>query len=79
MDKIFQVGERSLSIVITTKEKLNGGRAPLFIVFPGGGATEKTRPKNNTIKPPSTLSVSCMKILRELYGPTLSPAADAHE
>jgi len=27
-----------------------------------GRTTEKTRPKNNTIKPPSTLLVSCMKI-----------------
>jgi len=25
-------------------------------------STEKTRPRNSTIKPPSTLSVSCMKI-----------------
>jgi len=28
----------------------------------GEGKTEKTSPKNSTIKPPSTLSVSCMKI-----------------
>jgi len=31
--------------------------------FPeGGGHRNKTRPKNSTIKPSSTLSVSCMKI-----------------
>jgi len=31
--------------------------------FPRGmWATEKTRPENSIIKPPSTLSVSCMKI-----------------
>jgi len=34
----------------------------------GEGAMEKTRPKNSTIKPPSTLSVSCMKI-QGGYGP----------
>jgi len=28
----------------------------------GRGPTQKTRPKNSTIKPPSALSVSCMKI-----------------
>jgi len=30
--------------------------------FPGGSQQKKTRPKNSTIKPPSTLSVSCMNI-----------------
>jgi len=30
----------------------------------GWGSTKKTRPKNNTIKPPYTLSVSYMKIQR---------------
>jgi len=42
--------------------------------FPGGGATVKTRPKNRTIKPPSTLSVSCMKI----QGEPRPPSANAH-
>jgi len=45
--------------------------------FQGEGAAGKARPKNSTIKPPSTLSVTCMKI----QGVTalLPPAADAHE
>jgi len=30
--------------------------------FPGRGATEKTRPKYSTIRPPSILLVPCMKI-----------------
>jgi len=30
--------------------------------FQERGATKKTRPKNSTSKPPSTLSVPCMKI-----------------
>jgi len=34
--------------------------------FQGGEPTEKTRPKNRTIKPPSTLFVSCMK--NEIHG-----------
>jgi len=43
--------------------------------FPGGrGVNEKTRPKNSTIKPPSTLSVSSMKI-QGGHG----PPDDAHE
>jgi len=29
--------------------------------FPGGEQQKKTRPKNSTFKPPSTLSVPCMK------------------
>jgi len=30
--------------------------------FPWGGVTEKTKAENSTIKPSSTLSVTCMKI-----------------
>jgi len=41
-----------------------------------GGPTEKTRPKNSTIKPPSTLSILCIKS-RVGAGP-LPLAADAH-
>jgi len=34
-------------------------------VFQGGeGGKEKTRPKNSNFKPPTTLSVQCMKIQR---------------
>jgi len=43
----------------------------------GKGATEKTKPKNSTIKPHSTLSVPCMKS-RGGDGPLLPPSADAH-
>jgi len=41
--------------------------------FKGGNG--KTRPKNTTIKPPFTLSVSCMKI--QGHGPP-APSANAH-
>jgi len=48
--------------------------------FPGGGGNgKKTRPKNSTIKPPSTLSVPCIKIQGGGPWPPLLPAADAHE
>jgi len=44
----------------------------------GGGAAEKTKAENSTIKPPSTLSVSHMKI-QESHGPLSLPhSADAH-
>jgi len=39
-------------------EKFSGGR----------GATEKTRRKNSIIKPPSTLSASCIKIQEGAHG-----------
>jgi len=42
--------------------------------FPGGGrGTEKTRTNNSTIKPPSTLSVWCMKSQACLPLPTPMP------
>jgi len=44
--------------------------------FPGEGTTEKTRPKNNIIKPLSTLLVICMKIQGRAQSP-LPYAADA--
>jgi len=44
--------------------------------FPGG-STVKMRSKNPTIKPPSTLSVSSMKIQRSQV-PFLPLAANAH-
>jgi len=41
--------------------------------FSGGESQRKKRPKNSIIyKPPSTLSVSCMKIQRD-HGPPLPP------
>jgi len=46
----------------------------------GGGGEEgngKTRSKNSTIKPPSTLSVTPMKI-QGSHGPFLPPTADAY-
>jgi len=44
--------------------------------FSRGGTTEKTRPKNSTIKPPSTFSVLRMKI-QGGHGPP-APNTDAH-
>jgi len=48
----------------------------------GGGATEKTKSKNSTIKPLSILSVTYMKIqggrAPHLPPPPLPPAAHAH-
>jgi len=41
------------------------------------GATEKAKLKNSTIKPPSTLSVSCIKIQVGAHG-SLPPIVDAH-
>jgi len=38
-----------------------------------GGQRKKTRPKNSTIKSPSALSVSCMKIQGRGHGPILPP------
>jgi len=43
----------------------------------GMGATEKNKPINSTIKPPSTLSVSCIKIQAEPRSP-LPSATNAH-
>jgi len=44
--------------VVTVKTRASAKKFP----GGGGGATEKTKPKNRTIKLPSTLSISCMKI-----------------
>jgi len=46
--------------------------------IPGGGQRKKTRSKNSTIKPLSTLSVLYMKIQGD-HGPPLPLAADIHE
>jgi len=57
-----------------TKEETQGCRQKNF----QGEPTEKTKPKNSIIKPPSTLLVLCMKIQRGGHDAT-APAADAHE
>jgi len=68
----------SLKFIITIEHKIShavkGVSRKFFFV---GGATKKTRPKNSTIKPPSTLSASCMKI-QEGYGPLPLCRRDAH-
>jgi len=45
--------------------------------FLGGGERKKTRPKNCTIKSPSTYFISTMYENPGVHG-LLSPAADAH-
>jgi len=75
--KRWKIGTYQIQENVKEEQKITGVSYSRASAENFQGGTEKTRPKNSTIKPSSTLLVSCMK-MQEGHDPPPALAADAH-